>query len=291
VQAELNIVLRSCRDLLTDDLEEIVIDNKKMFEKASSFTKLLAPKYSERVRAFEEDDAIFDYYGVETELARAMSRKVWLRSGGYIVIDQAEALTAIDVNTGRFVGKNNLEDTIVKANLEAVREVAYQLRLRNIGGMVIIDFIDMDLESHRQLVLDALEEALKTDRARSNVVKMSELGLVEMTRQRTRESLGRMITETCWYCEGRGFLKSKSTLVYEIFRAIEREATRLSEPVVMVQTHPEVADVIYSFESETLHNIERTVQKTVVVRPRGSFHQEQFDIFGTSKEAAKARSR
>jgi ribonuclease G len=214
-----------------------------------------------------------------------MSRKVWLKSGGTLIIDQAEALTAIDINTGRFVGKRNLEETILKTNLEAVKEVAGQLRLRNIGGMVIIDFIDMEAEEHREKVLTALKAALAADRARCNVVKMSELGLVEMTRQRTRESLGRQLQETCWYCEGRGALKSKRTIVYDVLRSLMRQAPRFVEEVVVIQAHPEVADLMTGEERDTLEAVEKLCGRKVVVRPRGSFHQEQFDIFGTSAES------
>lgn len=291
VQPELDLVLRCARDAFTTEVEKFVVDDGATYARLKRFTELLDPGLSPRILRYEADEPIFDYYGVETELARAMSRKVWLKSGGYIVIDQAEALTAIDVNTGRFVGKRNLEDTILRTNLEAVKEVAYQLRLRNIGGMVIIDFIDMEVEEHREKVLQALVEALKKDRARCNVIRLSELGLVEMTRQRTRESLGRQLTETCWYCEGRGTLKSKRTVVYDIFRALERQAKRFTEPVVVVHAHPEVVDVMYDEESPALALVEDKCKKRIIVRPRGSFHQEQFDIFGTSHEAAAAERR
>ena len=286
VQPELDIVQRCVRDLFTADMDKMILDDQATYDRVARFIELLDPALMARVGAYKGGEPIFDHYGVETELARAMSRKVWLKSGGYLVIDQAEALTAVDVNTGRFVGKRNLEDTILRTNLEAVREVAYQLRLRNIGGMVIIDFIDMEIEEHREKVLEALKKELESDRARCNVVKMSELGLVEMTRQRTRESLGRQLTETCWYCEGRGTLKSKRTVVYDIFRALERQAPKLLEPAVVVQAHPEVVDLMYDEEADALRAVEAVAKKKIVVRPRGSFHQEQFDIFGTSVEAA-----
>jgi ribonuclease G len=291
VQPELNIVLRCARDMFTGDVDRFVVDDDDTHNKVTRFVELLDPSLLARVQLYKGPEPLFEHLGVETELQRAMSRRVWLKSGGYLVIDQAEALTAIDVNTGRFVGKRNLEDTILRTNLEAVKEVAYQLRLRNIGGMVIIDFIDMEDEGHRERVLQALGEALQDDRARCNVVKMSELGLVEMTRQRTRESLGRQLTETCWYCEGRGALKSKRTVAYDIFRALERQAPRLLEPAVVVQAHPEVVDVIVGEESEVLAAIESKSGKRIIARPRGSFHQEQFDIFGTSLEAATAKRR
>jgi len=282
---ELDIVLRCARDMFNGEVSRFIIDHKPTYDRVVKFMEFLDPELAQRLEHYQGDVPVFDHFGVETELARAMSRRVWLKSGGYLVIDQAEALTAIDVNTGKFVGRRNLEDTILKTNLEAVKEVAYQLRLRNIGGMVIIDFIDMESQEHRDKVLSALTEALKKDRARCNVVKISELGLVEMTRQRTRESLGRALTETCWYCEGRGVLKSKRTISYEIFRALERQAKSFTEPVVVIHAHPEVVDELYGDESYILEDFEKRSGKEVVVRPRGSFHQEQFDLFGTSLEA------
>ncbi|MCC7073289.1 MAG: Rne/Rng family ribonuclease [Deltaproteobacteria bacterium] len=291
VQPELDIVLRTTRDTFTGGVDKLIVDDTVSFEKLTRFVGLLDPSLVPRIQHYQGIEPLFEHLGIETELQRAMSRRVWLKSGGYLVIDQAEALTAIDVNTGRFVGKRNLEDTILRTNLEAVREVAYQLRLRNIGGMVIIDFIDMEDERHRERVLQSLSEALSADRARCNVVKMSELGLVEMTRQRTRESLGRQLTETCWYCEGKGTLKSKRTVAYDIFRSLERQAPGLLEPVVVVQAHPEVIDVMVGEEAETLAGVETASGKKILARPRGSFHQEQFDIFGTSREAADSQSK
>ncbi len=289
IQPEHDLMLRCARDYFTDDISQFVVDDAEAYESVHQFMQLREPRLLERVVKYEKDDPIFEYYGVEAEIDRAMSRKVWLKSGGYLVIDQAEALTAIDVNTGRFVGKRNLEDTILKTNLEAVKEVAAQLRFRNIGGMVIIDFIDMEVADHRERVLEALDDALTKDRARCNVVKMSELGLVEMTRQRTRESLGRQLSETCWYCEGRGVLKSKRTIVYDIFRTLERLAPELGEPIVVVQAHPEVADMMLDEERDLLAQIQEECGREIVVRPRGSFHQEQYDIFGTS-EGSLARN-
>ncbi|HEY4221373.1 MAG TPA: Rne/Rng family ribonuclease, partial [Myxococcota bacterium] len=289
VQPELDIVLRCARDMFTADVDKLIVDDDNVHQNLVRFVELLDPQLLQRLSLYRGQEPLFEHTGIETELQRAMSRRVWLKSGGYLVIDQAEALTAIDVNTGRFVGKRNLEDTILRTNLEAVKEVAYQLRLRNIGGMVIIDFIDMEDEAHRDRVLAALNESLEADRARCNVVKMSELGLVEMTRQRTRESLGRQLTETCWYCEGRGALKSKRTVAYDIFRALERQAPKLMEPVVVVQAHPEVVDLMVGEEAAVLAQLEGRVGKRVVARPRGSFHQEQFDIFGTSLEATQVK--
>jgi ribonuclease G len=289
VQPELDIVLRTARDLFTVEVEKLVLDDGGVHDAVVRFVELLDPDLLPRVQLYKGGEPLFEHEGIETELSRAMSRKVWLKSGGTLIIDQAEALTAIDINTGRFVGKRNLEETILKTNLEAVKEVAYQLRLRNIGGMVIIDFIDMELEEHREKVLQALKSALASDRARCNVVKMSELGLVEMTRQRTRESLGRQLQETCWYCEGRGALKSKRTVVYEILRSLMRQAPRLLEEIVVVQAHPEVVDLMVGEEQEILDAVQEMCGRKITVRPRGSFHQEQYDIFGTSADALQKK--
>lgn len=262
-----------------------MIDDEESFKRTVDFLEIFHHSMREKVELYEKKEPIFESFGIESEIARAMSRKVWLRSGGYLIIDQAEALTVIDVNTGRFVGKRNLEDTILRANLEAVREVAYQLRLRNIGGMVIVDFIDMETQSDRDKVLGALMEALKRDRARCNVDKISQLGLVEMTRRRTRESLERLMCEPCFYCDGRGTLKSKQTIVYDIFRELLTRGKNLSEPNIVVHAHPEVVDLVYGEEQDNLAKVEEKLKKHIMVRPRGSFHQEQFDIFGTSNVA------
>jgi ribonuclease G len=282
VQPELDILLKCARDMTHESLSRIIIDNEEAFLRTKNFLEIFHQPMCEKVELYERKEPIFEHFGIEPEIARAMGRKVWLRSGGYLIIDQAEALTVIDVNTGRFVGRRNLEDTILRANLEAVREVAYQLRLRNIGGMVIVDFIDMETQSDRDKVLGALIEALKKDRARCNVVKISELGLVEMTRQRTRESLERRMCEPCFYCDGKGTLKSKQTIVYEIFRQLLNRGKNLFEPSIMVHAHPEVVDLVYGDEHDNLAKIEEQLQKQITVRPRGSFHQEQFDIFGFS---------
>lgn len=290
VQPELDLVLKCARDMTNEHLEKIVIDQAQAVDRTKRFLEILDKELVEKVESFTSDMPIFDHYGIETELVRAMSRKVWLKSGGYLVIDQAEALTVVDVNTGRFVGKRNLDDTILRTNLEAVKEVAYQLRLRNIGGMVIIDFIDMSHQEDRDKVLSALLEALRKDKARCNVIKISELGLVEMTRQRNRESLERQLCEPCFYCDGKGTLKSKRTIAYEIFRVLLQKAHSFAEPILVVLAHPEVADLLNGDESATLLETQKTINKKVIVRPRGSFHQEQFDVFGTLASAAAEAS-
>lgn len=282
VHSELDILLKCARDMSHDFFHRIIIDNEADYLRVKKFLEIFQPSMCERIDFYDSKEPIFDHFGIETEINRAMNRKAWLRSGGYLVIDQAEALTVIDVNTGKFVGKRNLQDTILRTNLEAVKEVAYQLRLRNIGGVVIIDFIDMEEQLDRDKVLQLLVEELKKDKARCTVVKMSELGLVEMTRQRTRESLERRLCEPCYYCDGKGTLKSRLTISYEIYRDLLYKGPKLLEPNIIVHAHPEVVDLIYGSEHDYLEKIEQVINKHIMVRPRGSFHQEQFDIFGSS---------
>ncbi|MEI6790417.1 MAG: ribonuclease E/G, partial [Myxococcaceae bacterium] len=281
VQPELDLLLKCARDMTNDHLEKIIIDNAEAADRTRKFVELLDPKLCDKIETYTGTDPLFAHHAIETEITRAMSRKVWLRSGGYLVIDQAEALTVIDVNTGRFVGRRNLDETILKTNLEAVREVAFQLRLRNIGGMVIIDFIDMEREDDRDKVLNVLQETLKKDKARCNVIKISELGLVEMTRQRKRESLERLLGEPCFYCDGKGSIKSKRTICYEIFRELLERPWNQAEPEVMVHAHPEVIDFARTHEQNTLKFLESRIAKQVNLKPRGSFHQEQFDVFAS----------
>ena len=213
-----------------------------------------------------------------------MERKVWLKSGGYLVIDQAEALVAIDVNTGRYVGKKNLEDTILKTNLEAVQEIAYQLRLRNCGGIIILDLIDMDREENKHRVYRALEEALKRDRARPTIMKISDLGLVEMTRKRTRDTIVRSLCESCSECEGKGFIKSKQTVAYEILREIERDGVDQNVGKILIQAHPDVIDVLAIDERETVDQLERRYRKQVYLQAIADYHAEQFEVIGDKGE-------
>jgi ribonuclease G len=277
---DLDIVLRATRDLFSADVEKLVIDDREQYERIMRFVKATDPALADHVEYYTGEEPIFDAYGIEHELQRAQQRKVWLKSGGYIVIDQAEALTAIDVNSGRYVGKKSLEETITKINIEAAKEIVYQLRLRNIGGIIIIDFIDMDKGQNRDKVFKALQEALGKDKAKTNVLKISELGLVEMTRKRVRESIGRMMNEPCPYCDGRGTVKSRVTVAYEIFREIRREATAFREPILVVNCHPEVAKVLQGEERENLRHLMDKFNKTIQVRAQQHYHIEQFDFVG-----------
>ncbi|HEY0839488.1 MAG TPA: Rne/Rng family ribonuclease, partial [Vulgatibacter sp.] len=249
---DLDIVLRATRDLFSADVEKLIIDDRGQYERIMRFVQATDPALASHVEHYTDSEPIFDAFGIEHELHRAQQRKVWLKSGGYLIIDQAEALTAIDVNSGRYVGKQSLEETITKINTEAAKEIVYQLRLRNIGGIIIIDFIDMDKGSNRDKVFKALQEALGRDKAKTNVLKISELGLVEMTRKRVRESIGRMLYEPCPYCEGRGAVKSRITVAHEIFRELRREASAFREPTIAINCHPEVARVLQGQERESL---------------------------------------
>ncbi|UCG38721.1 MAG: Rne/Rng family ribonuclease [bacterium] len=278
--AELDLTFRVLRDLFNTDIEAIHVDAKEEYKKLNEFTKKFMPDLRGALTLYEDDVPIFEHFGVEMEINRALGKKIWLKSGGYIVIDQTEALTAIDVNTGRFVGRRNLEDTIVKTNMEAVQEVVYQLRLRNIGGLIIIDFIDMEKSTNRRKVFAALEDALKGDRAKTTILQISELGLVEMTRKRTRDNLASIMTEPCPYCEGKGSIKSLRTIVYDIFRQVRREAPSLDGKRVIIMVHPKVADLLYEEESEHLESLEKMIKKKIVVKTDYNMHQEQYQIMG-----------
>jgi ribonuclease G len=278
IHSDLDVTSKVLRDILTEEVERIVVDCREEYDKIARFIGTFMPKTKYVLELHDNEEPVFDAFGLEVEIARALGRKVWLKSGGYIIIEQTEALTAIDVNTGRFVGKHNLEDTILKTNLEAVKEVAFQLRLRNIGGLIIIDFIDMEKELHREKVHSALEEALKSDRAKTNILKISELGLVEMTRKRVRESLGRTLCEPCPYCEGKGYVKSRITMVYEIFRELRREIRDLPGYRLTLLVHPDVAAIFFDEERAGVEELERRYQKQIAITSRPAFHIEQFEI-------------
>ena len=237
------------------------------------------PALKSKIDLYTGKDPIFDTYGIEIEIERALGRKIWLKSGGYIVIDQTEALVAIDVNTGKFVGKRNPEETILETNLEAVKEIVYQLRLRNIGGLIILDFIDMEKNESKEKVFHALEQALKPDRSRTKIMKISEFGLVEMTRKRVRDSLGRTLCQPCTYCEGRGSIKSPTTVCYEIFREIQRIINASPKKrKVLLNAHPIVADMLFDEENQYIDRLEKDLKVKIVVKSDYDLHQEQYEI-------------
>jgi len=278
IYQDLDLILRAMRDLVTKDVKQIVIDSESSYRDCMKFADSYLPRLRENIKLYDGRKNIFDAYGLEVEISRALGRKVWLKSGGDITIDQTEALTAIDVNTGKFVGKRNLEDTILKTNLEAVKEIVYQLRLRNIGGLIIIDFIDMENESSKEMVYSALEQALIQDRNQTTILKISELGLVEMTRKRVRENLSRTLCEPCPYCEGRGVVKSARTVCYDIFREIRRTAARSLKQKILLNVNPIVADLLLDEENYFMEELEKTFNMQIVIKADSSLHQENFEM-------------
>lgn len=281
VHSELDVELRALRDLMSENVTTVWVDEPEAYKRVSKFVTQLMPKYKHNIIFYEEKKPLFDLYDIDLEISRAVERKVWLKSGGYIVIDEAEALVVIDVNTGKYVGKKDLEDTILKTNLEAVKEVAHQLRVRNVGGIIIIDFIDMEKGVHREQVIQALAEELKKDRSRTNVISMSELGLVEMTRKRIRPSIVKTLCEPCSYCDGKGYIKRKTTIANEIFRDIEREVGLVEnkKKSLIVHCHGDIVDWIYEEENETLEYVEKRFGHSVAFKIEPTYHLEQYEIF------------
>lgn len=277
---DLDIILRSVRDSLSKDVDRLVIDSREDFNLVREYVAKNMPEHEKRLELYDKDTPIFDVYGVESEINRALSKKIWLKSGGYIIIDTAEALTVIDINTGKFVGKRDFDDTIVQTNMEAVEEIAYQLKLRSIGGIIIIDFIDMQRYADRSRVYHALRDALRRDRVKTTLSKISELGLIEMTRKRTRDSLTQMLSETCFHCHGTGFNKTPITVAFEIFREIKRVYTGISAKSILVRTHPRVAKVLFNEGRERLEQMEERVGRRIVIETDDALNLEAFEIRG-----------
>ncbi len=276
---DLSVSLRAIRDLYSNSIKKVTVDSEATYRNITAFIETFTPQLRFSVELYDSPVPIFDSLGIELEISRALNRTVWLKSGGYIVIEQTEALVVIDVNTGRYVGKGNQADTILKTNLEAVREIAYQIRLRNLGGIIIVDFIDMEKKADRQAVLSTLQEALKKDRAKTNISGMSDLGLVQMTRKRVRENLRGQMCEPCSHCEGRGSIKSVQSVVYDILRAVRREAGTHSEDKILVLAHPDVVTYLYDEERDYLDELEKKFHKKIVIRADNRNHNEQFDVF------------
>lgn len=274
---ELDLTLRTIRDIFTADIDKLIIDSREEYERAIKFAEDFLPGLRQNIELYESEDPIFDTHGVEIELTDAIEKKVWLKSGGYIVIDQMEALTAIDVNTGKYVGKKSSEETVLKTNMEAIKEIVYQLKLRNIGGIIVLDLIDMAKASNREKVYNALKEELRSDKARTNILKISELGLVEMTRKRVRESITQLICEPCPYCEGNGMIKSKDTVIMEIYRELLKELPGKRRKAT-VYVHPIIAELLYSEKEFVLKELEKRFGKKVVVKTSSTLHQEQYEI-------------
>ncbi|MGH7276856.1 MAG: Rne/Rng family ribonuclease [Candidatus Rokuibacteriota bacterium] len=264
-----DLTFRVVRDLFSPEVDEFVIDAKEVYDRCLGYVEALVPALAERVRLHDDKQPVFEAFGIEKDIERALRRRVWLKSGGSIVIDHTEALVSIDVNTGKYVGKRDFEQTVLKINLEAVGEVVRQIRLRDLGGIIIIDFIDMEREEHREQVEKALKKALAEDKARTNVLQISELGLVEMTRKRVRQDLRALLSVSCPACKGSGVIKSDATLAAEIFRAVRAKAAGADEPdgrEVLVRVHPDVARYFEGDGQEGLERLAETVGRKVTVQ-------------------------
>ncbi len=278
VHEDLTLSLRALRDMASSAIEKVRIDSRESYLRAIEFTQQYIPEITHTLEHYPGERPIFDLYAVEDEIQKALERKVQLKSGGYLIIDQTEALTTIDINTGAFVGSRNLEETIFKTNLEAAQAIARQLRLRNLGGIIIIDFIDMTQEEHKQLVRRALERSLEKDHAKSHISGVSALGLVEMTRKRTRESLEHILCAPCPTCGGRGSLKTAETTCYEIFREILREARQFDAQKLLVLASQDVVDLVLDEESASLAELEQFVGKPIRFQAEALYNQEQYDV-------------
>jgi ribonuclease G len=280
IHRDLNLIQRMLRDQLSSEHRAIRLDNEQEFATVLDFVNKFQPALVNRVKLHWKDTPIFEEYGLNVEIDKALRPKVWLKSGGYIVINQTEALVAIDVNTGKFVGKSNrLEDTIVKTNLDAVREIVRQIRLRNLGGIIVVDFIDMEEKKNRQRVMATLEEALRADRSPSKILQFNDFGLVAITRKRTQPSLERTLCVPCSHCGGSGWSKSPETICYDIQQELRKMAHMLDGKEITVRVNPEVAKVLKSGDYISLHEIEEWTKKDIVVKSDPLLHEEHFDIF------------
>jgi ribonuclease G len=283
---DLDVALRVVRDLFSSDIDRLWCDDPETYERIVEFVQSYMPRLRSRIALYEAEEPIFDHFHIEAQIDRALERKVWLKSGGYLVFDQAEALCAIDVNTGRFVGKRNQDDTVLKTNLEAAEEVVRQLRLRNIGGIIIVDFIDMTREADRKRVTDILAQALKRDKARSSMLRISELGLVQMTRKRTRESLEELLTEQCPTCHGRRVVKSVATLAADVLRGIHRAAGRHPRSdLLVVKVNPAVARYLYDIGAKDLGVLEQRLNIKIVLRSTESIEAGAFELVQSTAAA------
>ena len=278
LHAEPDLALRIVRDAASPETKRIVVDDSETFEGLSKFIEEFVADPKPQVDHHTELQPLFENTGLEAQIHANLERKVWLKSGGSLIVDQCEALTAIDVNTGRFVGKRDLEETVYKTNLEAVKEVVHQLRFRNIGGLIIIDLIDMESADHREKTYRALRDALRRDKARTNILKISELGLVEMTRKRTRENLVQTLCEPCMHCEGRGYLLSEETVAYNLLREVRSSLPRFSGRRIAITVAPRVAEQLLGDKAKALKILSTALGHAIEVRARPGIHQEQFEV-------------
>ena len=276
---DLNVVERVLRDQVTSDFSVIWVDSEQEYERILRFANRFQPALVRRVKLYTKETPLYEQFGLNEDINKALKSKVWLKSGGYIVINQTEALVAIDVNTGKYVGKTaRLEDTIVKTNVDAIREIVRQIRLRDLGGIIVIDFIDMDERRNRQKVMQALEEALRADRAPSKVLQFNDFGLVAITRKRVKQSLERTIGSPCPYCQATGFVKSVSTVCNEVYVEMRKISKHLEHSDVMLRVNPDVAKALKATNARLLNEMEELTKKTIIVKSDPALHQEQFDI-------------
>jgi ribonuclease G len=275
---ELGLVQRLLRDLLSDDIAAIRLDSEREFQRTAELVRELQPELASRVRLAISKGSILDEHGVSGELERALRSKVWLASGGYIVVNQTEALVAIDVNTGRFTGKKDLEETILKTNLEAVQEIVHQIRLRDLGGIIVVDFIDMEERKSRQKVMAALEVELRRDRSPSKVLSVNEFGLVILTRKRVKQSLERTLCQECPYCAGSGMIKNAATVCSEIYDEVRKIAPDVRGRGLRLRVNPEIARALAGDEAGVLSDLAELVGPGITVQPDPLLHQEQFDV-------------
>jgi ribonuclease G len=278
IYEELPLYLRTMRDLIRPDLEKIRVDSQESYQRILNFVCTYIPEHKDRVELYQGERPIFDLYNTEDEIEKALDRTVLLKSGGHLVFDQTEAMTTIDVNTGGFVGHRNLEETIFKTNLEAAHAIGRQLRLRNLGGIIIIDFIDMLEVEHQRQVMRMLDKYLQKDHAKTNIIGMSDLGLVEMTRKRTRENLRQILCETCPECQGIGTVKTPETVCYEIVREIVRQARTYNSTSFLVIASPAVAEKLMEEETSSIADLEAFINKSIKVQAEAMYSQAEFDV-------------
>jgi ribonuclease G len=278
IHKDLPLSVRTLRDLYKEGIDRVRVDSKETYQRLLEFAEVFVPEIVPVIEHYSGECPVFDIYSVEDEIKKALERKVKLKSGGYLIFDQTEAMTTVDVNTGGYVGGRNLEETIFKTNLEAAQTIARQLRLRNLGGIIIIDFIDMKSEEHKKQVLQALERNLEKDRAKTKITEVSVLGLVEMTRKRTRESLEHILCEPCSACGGRGVLKTPESMCLEIFREIIREVRLYKVQTLLVLASNEVAEMLLDEEADMLAELEVFLGVQIKFRVEAEYNQEQYDV-------------
>src|SRR5438105_10336024 len=278
IHHDLDLVLRTIRDVLSPEFKSVWVDSVDQYQRIVEFLDQIQPNLVSRVRLYRRDEPIFDDFGIEPEIAKALKSKVWLKSGGYIVINQTEALVAIDVNTGKYVGKKNLEETVFRTNLEAAKEIVRQIRLRDLGGIIVLDFIDMEEPNNRARLFETLEIEIRKDRSKTKILQISDFGLIEMTRKRVRQSLERSLTQACPYCSGGGRIKSNTTISLEIWRELMKLRDLHEGQDVIVRINPVIYSTLHAATEPIFEEIERNLGVHLVFKPDEALHHEQFDI-------------